>query len=931
MKKKPTYEELEARIRVLTGVVEEYSAYKSIWDSFFDRSVDLLCTVGFDRKFKSVNPAWEKTLGWPVDELLGRPYDEFVRPEDKKIAIRAGKTAREKAEPVVEFENRYRCKDGSFRWLSWNAVPVPEKQLTYGIARDVTMRVNAVAALKESEEKYRSLFENESDAVLIFDAKTLRFEDANPATLSLFGYSREDFLNLRVEDISAEKDKTAQAIRGILEEDAAHRKIPLRIMRKSDGTLFPGEICSGKFESGGRLKIIGAVRDISHRLEIENALTSSSRFLQSTIDALMSNLAILDESGTIQFVNDSWRAFADENDLAWEDYGIGKNYLEICRNAKDDPSSNSDAIIGILEEMLSGGRQFFQAEYPCHSPDQERWFVGRFSRFVDGILPRIVVSHIDITERKRSELALLESKELFQQLTAHIDEVFWLFNRERSEFLYISPAFDKIWGVPRKIVLDDPGKWFDTLHDQDRANTLIGQRMQAGVESKWEYRILRPDDQIRWIQERCFPIFDDAGTVYRIAGVARDVTEEKALKRESEYRLQQIVQADRLASLGEMVAGVAHEINNPNSFITYNVPLLEETWEMFKPILKDYRKILHGWKRKGVDYDDLMQDMTEIIDAIRVGSDRINEVVTNLKDFARLDESAQKQMVKINEVVEKTMMIIGAQLRKSVSRIDLLLGEEVPDIPGHSRKLEQVLANLLVNAGKAAADAEGGAITLTTRFVKTLNAVLVEIEDNGAGLEQDKIKRVFEPFYTTRRSRGGTGLGLSVSFGLVREHNGVIGVMSRKGLGSRFTVFLPVDEAVPVSLHPTIMCVDDEPKVTKLLRAVFLKAESGLIRTTQKPEDVLAFLENHPEVDVVMTDITMPKMDGWQLLEKIKTRFPLMPVVLYSGFHDRLKESTGTDIEPDAVLKKPFDRDELVQTVRSLDRQQFFGMEEQTP
>ena len=516
--------------------------------------------------------------------------------------------------------------------------------------------------------------------------------------------------------------------------------------------------------------------------------------------------------------------------------------------------------------------------------------------------------------------ALRDSEKRFEELADNINEVFWLANRDRSEILYVSPAYAKIWGCTCESLYENPHSWCDPLHPDDRLRVLADMGKDLEQEFKKEYRIVRPDGSDCWIRECVFPIRDEGGEIYRIGGVAVDITEEKQLRLESEYRLQQIIQADRLVALGEVVAGVAHEINNPCSFITYNVPLLKETWDIFKLILKDRAAAMHGWKQKGVDFDELMQDMEEIIEAIKVGSERINRVVENLKDFARLDESSQTRPVEVNEVVKKTLTIVGAQVRYSGNIIKLNLGETLPAIQGHFQKLEQVLANLLVNAVYAARASVKGIVSVTTRYVHRLQAVLIEVEDNGIGMEQSVMCRVFDPFFTTRRAEGGTGLGLSVSYGLVKEHNGRIGILSRPGLGSRFTVFLPVDKKVHLNLNPTILCVDDDPGVLRMLASMFLKADAGLIQTTSDSKNVPAYLEEHPEVDMVLTDIVMPGLDGWQLFAKIKSRFPLLPVILFSGYPDKLAHKPDGVVRPDYLLAKPVTFKVLMQAINSIGR-----------
>jgi PAS domain S-box-containing protein len=463
------------------------------------------------------------------------------------------------------------------------------------------------------------------------------------------------------------------------------------------------------------------------------------------------------------------------------------------------------------------------------------------------------------------------------------------------------------------------------MHPDDREafRTYAEQAVRKGGESTIEYRIQCPDGTVRIVSEQSKILTDDNNRPVRMLGIFRDVTEEKKLKQESEYRLQQVIHTDKLASLGEVVAGVAHEINNPNSFISYNAPLLEETWEMFSPIIDEFAKKNPGWKSGNLDIEELRQDMVEIIQAIKTGSDRIKKVVLNLKDFARMDDGARMKPVRINQVVENTLTIVGAKVRKTVRKLDLVLADHLPDIFGHFQKLEQVVANLVLNAANAVADKDQGRVCIRTRHIDRLDCVLIEVEDNGPGIPKEILNRIFDPFYTTRRESGGTGLGLSVSYGLVQEHEGIIGVLSRPGIGSRFTAYLPIHKEKKPDLRPAILCVDDDPQVLRMLQTFFVSVKNMSIEMLDSSEDVIGYLYVHPEVDIVLSDIWMPNINGWDLYRQIKSEFPLISVVLYSGDKDALEKKPEDMPEPEYLLKKPLEFSKLMGLIENIGRQRF--------
>jgi PAS domain S-box-containing protein len=530
--------------------------------------------------------------------------------------------------------------------------------------------------------------------------------------------------------------------------------------------------------------------------------------------------------------------------------------------------------------------------------------------------------NLEIQERIRTEEKL---KRTTEQLSVMLDSLpivpFSCKAEDNFTITYVSSMISEITGYAPEQFTTGARFWVRHLHPRDRKPVLAKLEVQPQP-SRFhiEYRFRIADGSFKWFSDIRRIVKLPDGAASHIVGTWQDITEEKALRHESEYRRQQLIQADKLASLGEVVAGVAHEINNPNSFITYNVPLLKETWEIFEPIIADYAAVHPEWEKDDIGIEEFCEDMKDSIQAIKTGSERINMVVANLKDFARIDESDLPVPVQVNEVIEKTLWIVGAQLRKSIATIDINLADNLPDIQGHFQKLEQVVANLVVNAANAIPERERGKLTITTRYIHRISSILIEIEDNGIGMTSEVMERLFDPFFTTRRDAGGTGLGLSVSYGLVQEHKGMIGVQSRSGVGSRFTVFLPIDREVQLNLQPAILCVDDEESVLKALRFYFDELQDISLQVSRTPEAVMTYLENHPEVDIVLSDILMPGINGWALLKKIKNRYPLLPVILYSGDPFAMEHKPEDTPDPDHFLQKPFDIRGLMSIINAFDR-----------
>jgi len=232
-----------------------------------------------DGRLKFVNPQAKDFTGFSENHPKTGSFLDYIHPDDRDLVIEHHRKRLAGEEVPRIYSMRMLDKEGRVKWIQNNGVVIEweGRPATLNFLLDVTSRKQALDALAESEEKYRLLFENDSDAVMIFDSETRQFEDANPTTLKLFGYTKKEFMRLKVEDISAEKDKTRIAVGNVSSDKAHHMKVPLRYFSRKDGSIFPGEISAGKFSSGSRQKIIGAVRDITDRIQAEDKIRALTR------------------------------------------------------------------------------------------------------------------------------------------------------------------------------------------------------------------------------------------------------------------------------------------------------------------------------------------------------------------------------------------------------------------------------------------------------------------------------------------------------------------------------------------------------------------------------------------------------------------------------------------------------------------------------
>ncbi len=528
----------------------------------------------------------------------------------------------------------------------------------------------------------------------------------------------------------------------------------------------------------------------------------------------------------------------------------------------------------------------------------------------------------ELRERLRAEQALKQTTDHLSFILESLPIVSYTRKADgHQEITYVSTTIKEITGYTPRDFISSHAFWRDHIHPDDRQEVLNRIRNESKQGTNWcVYRFRVAGDSYRWFSDYHRLIKSHDGSAYHIVGAWQDVTEDKLIRQEAELRLQQMIQTHKLTALGEVVAGVAHEINNPISFISYNIPLLEEIWKSVEPLIPDKTLIHAQWKHQGMTPYEIKQNMGEIIDAFKIASGRITRVISGLKEFSRSDEAAEKQDTNIRDIIQGALIIVGAQVRRTVSKITQNIDQNLPSIKGHFHKLEQVITNLLINAHQAMPDERKGSITIAARYIDRINSVVIEIEDNGAGIAHDIVDHIFDPFFTTRRDTGGTGLGLSISYGLVKEHQGTIGVLSRPGKGSRFTIFLPVDINRPVKPSPSILCIDNDKVFLKELKACFVDVEKWP-SSSYEPETIVAYIERKPEIDVVISEIKLPGGNGLEIIKMIRQRLPLLTLILYSSEQEVIEDALLRQCKADHVLRKPFPMEELKATINSIGRQ----------
>lgn len=404
-------------------------------------------------------------------------------------------------------------------------------------------RKRTVEKLAASELSYRRLFEAAQDGIFLLDAGTGQITDANPFLEKLLGYSTAEFIGKRLWEVGAFRDKAAsKAAFQTLQEKGYIRYEDLPLATK-DGRKINVEFVSNVYAEDGHQVIQCNIRDISERKRAEEAEQESKRFLQSTLDALSSHIAVLDESGTVIAVNRAWERFAEENDGSPAACSVGANYLEACDQAKGDWLDGAvDAARGI-RDVIAGERPIFRLEYPCHSPTEQRWFNLRVTRFDDATPVRVVIAHENITARKLaenliviSEANLAKSQEMARLGSWELD-LTNLDDINANSLRWSDEIFRMLGYEPREFEPSNEA-FFRAVHpdDREKLSSMMAEAIQGGKPYSIDHRIIWPDSTEHIIHAQSELIYsEDTGRPLKMVGLGQDITERK----QAEIALQQ--------------------------------------------------------------------------------------------------------------------------------------------------------------------------------------------------------------------------------------------------------------------------------------------------------------------------------------------------------------------------------------------------------
>lgn len=730
-------------------------------DLLFERSIDMFAVSEINGTFKQVNPAWTKTLGWSEQELLSRPYIEFVHPDDHEATLAAA--AQISADRNLHgFENRYRCKDGSYTWISWNAFSLPEENLTFAVARDITEQKRAETALLESEARFRSVFEASAVGIAIINPEgTVR--QVNPTFCRDIGYTREECLEKNVLEVThpAYRKESHKLYQELRSGKRQYFDIEERYLCKDGTELWGHATVAGVYGTDGALLYcVALVQNIDQRKRAEKALRKNQARINALYNHVSAGIGMLDTQGRFIEANDTWVRMLGYT----KEELFGKHTVEIT--SPEDQEKCKKRLNAILEGQIDSYR--YEKQY-LKKDGSPLWVDLSATKIVDdqGTLEGVAGVIFDITEAKQAEEALRAAHRDLQNIIEFLPDPTFVIDRNKKvvawnlaieqmtgmrkeeilgkgDFAYAVPFLGKPGPISIDLI-DCPLPELEERYDfvEKRGNTLFTE----------QFRPFMNGGMGAYIWATAAPLLDEDGNWVGAIESLRDITERKAIE-------EKLRGANR--ELEAFVYTVSHDLRTPLTPIMGFAEVLRESYK-----------------------DRLDEQALDLLAEITKGGEKMLALMEDLLSLATVGYMDRPvEPVALTEVAQE---VIDALASFIASAGVVVHHSPLPSLCVPETFLSQIFDNLIGNAIRYAGR-DGGPIEIGGE--RRERGVRFFVRDHGPGIPEKERSLIFDVFY--RGSSGqeikGTGLGLATVQKIAGLYGGRAWVEETPGGGSTFWV-----------------------------------------------------------------------------------------------------------------------------------------------
>jgi len=858
-----------------------------------------------DNLFRYVNPAFAEIHGFTPEEIIDRlgPAD-FVIPEDRDRVLDSIKRRMAGEIEYSHQEFHIRRKDGSIRAIEafGSRALHKERPAVLGTSIDITERKRYEEKLFQATERWERTFNAVPDLIAILDTD-FRIVQANKAMsdrlrcTSARWTGQVCYAAIHKTDAPPSFCPHAQTLRDCREHIA-------EVTEEGLGGDFIVST-SPIFDSAGQL--IGSVhvaRDITERKRAEQAVEESRNFLDKIINSIADPILVKDRQHRWVLLNDACCDFVGYK----RDELLGKTNYDFF------PKKEADVFWSKDEIVFTSGMENVNEEELTDARGVVHTISTKKSLYTDDKGEQFIVGSIrDITERKHAEIRLNDQLHFLQQLLDSIPiPVFY--KDIQGFYLGCNSAFETFNDLSRNQIMGKtvyelaPKDLADTYHEADSA--LFS---RPGIQV-YETSVMHKDGECHNVIFNKATYVDADGRIAGIVGALMDITALRKAEEERKLLEAQLHQAQKMEAIGQFAGGIAHDFNNILTAIIGYAEMIQMRLEHDSPL-------------------------GHFVEQVLTSADRATELTKGLLAFSRRQVLHIKP-IDLCKVVQGLRKMLERIIREDID-FRTTVFEKGLVVNADKGQIEQVLMNLVTNAKDAMPRAGTLAIEVspavigegfvhTHGFGEPGNYACISVTDTGHGMNEETKKRIFEPFFTTKEVEKGTGLGMAIIYGIIKQHNGFITVSSESGKGTTFRIYLPLiteeikevqggrsEEHSPGGTE-TILLAEDEATVRELHKMILELAGYKVIEAVDGEDALGKFMERMAEVDIVATDVIMPKIDGKSLYEEIRKIRLDMKVLFMSGYTKDIIVARGILEDEFNYINKPVKPSELLRTVRDI-------------
>jgi len=874
------FEELETG---LEKAKEKLEHQKKHLESLIKYSSLAIVTLDEGQTIISCNRDFEKLFQFKESEIVGKNLDELVAGQQyiKDAVSYTEETLRGKA--IHGYGERKR-KDGTNIYVEIFGVPVViDGKLVgaYGIYQDISER-------KQAEELFRTLFDR--SPVGLFIIQDRKFQLINPQFLQLTGYKEDEFLSkdslafILPEDRNIVRENTIKMLKGELT-----LPFELRVINKTGETRWIEQTITS-IHYNGRPAVLGYYVDISESKLVEQELRKSEERYRMLFKQSPLGIMHFDQKGVIVDCNEKFIEIMGSS----RERLIGFNMLKSLRDKK---------MLSAVEGALSEGTGYYEGDYLSVTGGKLTPMRAIYNRITseDGSFLGGLSLYEDITERKRAEEELQDSEERLQTILDSLQAGVVCINAETHTIVDANPAAIEMIGAPKDQIIGHVCHKYICPAEKGKCPiTDLGQEVDNS-----ERTLLTATGAEIPILKTATPILLSGQA--HLLDIFIDITEKKKLEA-------QLQQAQKMEAIGTLAGGIAHDFNN-----------------ILQAIFGYTQILLIGKEPSDPDYEKL--------EAIEKSAQRASDLTKRLLIFSRKVESKLRPM-DLNNEIEQVSKMLESTIPKMIT-IELHLVENLKIINADPVQIEQIMMNLGVNARDAMPDGgrlifETENVILDEEYCKThLGArpgqyVKLSISDTGHGMDKEILRHIFDPFYTTKETGKGTGLGLAMVYGIVKSHSGYIMCYSEPDEGATFKIYFPVieketerveskKEKVPIEGgNETILLVDDEEAIRELAEDILTRFGYKVLMASDGETALEIYREKKEEINLVILDIIMPGMGGRKCLEELLKMNPKSRIIIASGYFINGPAKEVLKAGAKGFISKPYDMRGMLQTVRKI-------------